>query len=189
MDKNTPNWVSKYWLWTLLCIPGLWILIRYVGDTISYGQVIHETGNWSVGLLFAALAVTPARRLFPCQGWPRALLQRRRALGVASFGYAALHTLAYLERKWGYGYIQQEAVQPGLLTGWLALLIYLALAATSNNTAVRKLQGNWRRLHRLVYLAAVLIFVHWILSAVEPLTAYVCGIALCCVEGLRFIRR
>jgi methionine sulfoxide reductase heme-binding subunit len=180
---------GKYRIWTLLCIPAVWILWRYASDTINYGQVIHETGDWSFGFLFAALAVTPAQRLFPRHDWPRSLLRQRRALGVASFGYAALHTLVYLERKWGYGYIQQEALQPGLLTGWLALAIYLALAVTSNNASVRALKGGWKRLHRFVYFGAILVFAHWILTAVEPTTAYLCAAALCLVEALRFLRR
>lgn len=189
MNLKKPAKLSRYWIWAGLCLPSVWILIRYGLDEIGYGQVVHETGDWSIGLLFLTLSVTPLRRLLPRQNWPRLLMRRRRAMGVASFGYAALHTVVYLQRKWGHGYIRQEALEPGLLSGWVALAIYAALAVTSNNASVRALRGNWQRLHRLVYLAAVLVFAHWILTALEPSTAYVCAAALCLVEALRFIRR
>jgi methionine sulfoxide reductase heme-binding subunit len=180
---------GKYCIWAIMAVPAGIILVRYVTDTISYGQVILETGNWSVGLLSLALAVTPLRRILPAARWPRWLMTHRRAIGVASFAYAAFHTLAYLQRKWGYGYILKEGVEPDLLTGWIALAIFLLLAVTSNDGSVRALKRNWQRLHRTVYVAAGLTFAHWILTAFEPRTAYVCLAALCVIEMLRFVRR
>lgn len=181
--------INKIWVWLLMAIPSVWILVRYKNDTISYGEVIHQTGDWSVGLLFVALAVTPLRRVLPKAALPKWLLIHRRAIGVASFAYAAFHTGAYLERKWGYGYIIPEGMQPQLLTGWIALFIFLVLAVTSNNQSIRLLRKKWQLLHRSVYLAAALTFAHWILTAFEPQTAYICLAALCVVESLRFIKR
>jgi sulfoxide reductase heme-binding subunit YedZ len=112
----------------------------------------------------------------------------RRALGVASCAYAAFHTLTYLQRKWGYGYILKEGVEPDLLAGWIALLIFALLAITSNDKSVKMLRKNWQRLHRTVYVAAGLVFAHWILTAFERQTAYICLAALCAVELLRFLR-
>jgi methionine sulfoxide reductase heme-binding subunit len=180
---------GKYWIWAILSVPGVHILARYLSDSISYGQVIHETGDWSIGLLSLALAVTPLRRLLPETRWPRWIAAHRRALGVASFAYAVFHTLTYLQRKWGYGYILKEGVEPDLLTGWIAFVIFLALALTSNDKSVRMLRRNWQLLHRTVYVAAGLIFAHWILTAFDRQTAVISLVALCVVESLRFIRR
>jgi sulfoxide reductase heme-binding subunit YedZ len=179
---------NKYWIWAILAVPAVHVLGRYLTDSISYGQVIHETGNWSVGLLSLALAVTPLRRVLPAAQWPRWLMTHRRALGIASFAYATFHTLTYLQRKWGYGYILKEGVRPDLLTGWIALAIFLVLAVTSNDRSVRALRKNWQRLHRAIYVAAGLTFAHWVLTAFETQTAYVCLAALCLVESLRFFR-
>jgi len=43
-------------------------------------------------------------------------------------------------------------------------LILIVLGATSPRVMVRKLGKNWRRLHRLVYVAGVLAIIHlvWI---------------------------
>lgn len=176
----------RYASWLILTIPALVISWRYGTGSISYGQVIHQSGNWSVGLLALALVVTPLRRILPNRSWTMALQRLRRAIGVASFAYAALHTAVYLERKWGYGYILEEAKDPALLTGWIALLIFGGLAVTSNNPSVRRLRANWKRLHRLVYPSAALIFAHWILTAPEPLLAWVCLSLLCAVLALRW---
>lgn len=182
------NNFQKYVVWLILSVPAVFTFVRYLTDEISYGQVIHETGDWSVGLLMATLFVTPLIRLLPKVRWLRWFMRQRRAMGVASFGYAAFHTLAYLERKWGYGYILPEAKDPGLLTGWIALGIFVLLAVTSNNLSVRLMQKNWQRLHRSVYIAAVLVFAHWILTAFEATTAYICLALVLLIELLRWYR-
>lgn len=186
----------KYGVWVLLSAPAIYTFVRYFTDDISYGQVIHETGDWSIGLLCIALSATPIlrlgyllnERLSKKAKWPRWLMNHRRAIGVASFGYAAIHTVTYLERKWGYGYIQKEALEPGLMTGWIALLVFLLLAVTSNNSSVRKLKRKWQQLHRTVYLATGLAFAHWVLTAFEPRAAYLCLAAICLIEALRFVK-
>lgn len=181
--------IAKYAIWSALSLPALYIIIRYVSDAMSYGEVIHETGDWSVGLLFVALAITPLARIVPKPSWLAFFRFHRRAFGVASFAYAMLHTIAYLERKWGADLIVTEGLRPGLATGWLALAIFLVLAATSNDLSVRRLGKSWKTLHRTVYLAAALVFVHWILTAFDPALAYMVLAALCVVECLRWMPR
>lgn len=179
--------VAKYAVWAALCAPALHIIYRFSADTMSYGQVIHETGDWSVGLLFVALAITPLGRIARKSGWLAFLRFHRRAIGVASFAYAALHTVVYVERKWGADLIVTEGLQPDIATGWLALAIFLALAITSNNRSVKRLGRSWKTLHRSVYAAAVLVFAHWILTAFEPQLACSVLVALCVLEALRWI--
>ena len=180
---------AKYAVWVALCAPALHIVFRYSTDAMSYGEVIHETGNWSVGLLFAALAVTPFGRVAPQSGWLAFFRFHRRAIGVASFAYAALHTITYLERKWGAGLIVTEGLKPGLATGWLALMIFMVLAITSNTYSVRRLGKSWKTLHRSIYLSAVLVFTHWILTAFDPQLGIAVLVALCAVEALRWMPR
>ena len=98
-------------------------------------------------------------------------MRDRRALGVAMFGYAALHLAIYLTRKWPEAVA--KALDPDILTGWVALALALPLALTSTNGWVRRLRKRWGVLHRLVYAVAVLTALHWILTAFDPTTAYV----------------
>ena len=116
-------------------------------------------------------------------------MYHRRALGVATFGYAVLHTGAYIQRNWGGKVILKEAQGAGLLTGWIAVFIFLIMALTSNNLAVKKLGPRWQSLHRLVYLAIALVFAHWFLSSDYPGAAYQFLGAVLLIEVLRFVRR
>ena len=118
------------------------------------------------------LAVTPARLMFPKARWPRWLAMRRRYLGVASFMYALLHTLVYLDKQ-ELASIIQDSFEFQMWTGWLALIVFLLLAITSNDLAVAWLKRRWQVLHRLVYLATALTFVHWVFIAFNFVPAIV----------------
>lgn len=179
--------IKKAGVWTLLSVPGIAILVRYLSDAISYGQSIHETGQWSVGFLVLVLSVTPLRSQFRGQ-WMRHLVMHRRAIGVASFGYAAMHTGFYLEQKWGSGLILPEGLELWLGTGWLAFFVFVALAITSNDPSVRAMRGGWKRLHRSVYFAAALTFAHWLLATFNLTLAYVSLAVLLAIQMLRFRR-
>ena len=176
---------SPYSLWSLLALPGTVIIVRYATGATFYGEVVLATGELSARLLIAAMAVTPLQLMFPGRGWVRWLLRRRRYLGVAAFGYAALHTAVYLVRKGVPGDILAEADEPGLLTGWIALAIFLPLAITSNDASVRRLRRLWKRLHRWVYGAAVLTFAHWVLTAFDPAPGLIHLGVLAALEGFR----
>jgi sulfoxide reductase heme-binding subunit YedZ len=66
--------------------------------------------------------------------------------------------------------VASEAGELGMLTGWIAFVIFVALALTSNNWSVKQIGRRWKMLHRFVYVAAIFTFAHWILTAFDPLT-------------------
>jgi len=166
---------SRLFLWLILALPGAWIIWRWMmtPDAYGYGHAIADSGDWAAWTLMLTLAVTPLRLLFSKQGWALWLMRRRRDLGLASFAYAAMHTVIYLWNKAALAPVLEEAARSDILTGWLALALFIPLAITSNDRSVRALKRTWKRLHRLVYPAAVLVFVHWALASFDPTTAYV----------------
>ncbi len=166
---------SRSFLWLVLALPGAWILGQWAltPRTYGFGHAIGDTGDWAAWLLMVTLAVTPIRLLFRKAGWAIWLMRRRRDLGVASFAYAALHTVIYLWNKAALQPVLDEATSPDMLTGWLALALFIPLAITSNDKSVRALKRSWKKLHRLVYPAAVLMFVHWVLASFDPTTAWI----------------
>ena len=127
-------------------------------------RLISETGEWSLRLLLATLAVTPLRKML---GLP-ALARWRRMLGVWSLVYALLHFAAYawLEMALDLGEILRDVMtRPVITVGLLALVFMLPLGATSFNQAIRYLgAAKWQRLHRLVYLVAILSVLHFFLK-------------------------
>ena len=168
-------------LWIVLGAPLAVLTYDYLTDAtywfgeIYYGGYVHTTGRCAAWLLLLALAATPLKLTFPGNRAARWFLAQRRYLGVASFGYAAAHLIAYLARQ-DWARIREDLPDAAFWTGWLAFLIFAALAFTSNDLSVRLLQRGWKTLHRLVHVAAILIFVHWALTAFDPFLAY-CHIA------------
>jgi sulfoxide reductase heme-binding subunit YedZ len=179
---------SRVLVWAVLFVPLLVLCWQYVTGALFYGEFIHITGDWSARLLILTLLVTPLRGLVPRQHWTAWLVRQRRYLGVATFAYAVPHLVAYLVKLADMVRILSEGIEPGMLTGWVAMLIFLALAITSNNISVRKLGKRWKSLHRLVYAAAILTFLHWILLAFDPLQGYIHAGILLVVQALRFVK-
>ena len=127
-------------------------------------RIIASSGDWSLRLLLATLAVTPLRKQFGLH----ALARWRRFLGVWSFVYALLHLAAYAWLDLGLNLAEILAdlmTRPLITVGWLALVFMLPLGATSFNQAIRQLgAAKWQRLHRLVYLVAILSVLHFFLK-------------------------
>ena len=118
----------------LLAIPWAWLAFAYLTGRTFYGEMVHASGEWAIWCL---------RRLFPRQAWTAWLLPRRRYLGVAAFAYAVLHAAVYVLRLGDLPRILAEALEAGLLTGWLAFAIFVPLALTSKDACVRALGPAW----------------------------------------------
>ena len=176
---------SRYFMWALLALPFVWMSNAYRAGDLFYGEVLHLSGEFSARLLLLTLAVTPLRVLFGSASWTSWMLQRRRYFGVAAFVYAALHTAVYLERKGALELVLEEAAAFSMWTGWLALLLFVPLAVTSNDFFVRRLKATWKRLHRWVYPAAILTFVHWIFAAFDFVPGLLHFLVVIALEGGR----
>jgi len=123
-------------------------------------DVEQRLGRAAIALLTAALAVTPAVTL---SGWKK-LGKLARPLGLYAFGYAFLHFLTFIWLDFGFNgplLLRELREKPYIILGLSALLILNALAVTSFRWWQRKLGKNWKRLHRLVYLAGVLVVLHY----------------------------
>jgi sulfoxide reductase heme-binding subunit YedZ len=187
LAKTTLN--SRYFLWVILALPFVWLVNAYRMGDLFYGEVIHVSGELSARLLIFTLAVTPLRLMFGNARWPTWLLHRRRYFGVASFLYALLHTTVYLQKKASLALVWQEGASFDMWSGWLAFCIFLALAITSNDASVRRLQRAWKKLHRWVYLAALLSFMHWIFIAFDFVPGLIHFLILLALETYRLWKR
>ncbi len=132
----------------------------------------HRSGDWSLRFLLLTLAVTPVRRW---TGWNR-LQQFRRMLGLFAFFYVSLHFAVYLIFDQFFDWtaiVADVAKRPYVTVGFTAFLLLIPLAITSTHGMMRRLGHNWQRVHRLVYLIAVLGVLHyaWLVKAdlSEPL--------------------
>jgi sulfoxide reductase heme-binding subunit YedZ len=176
---------SRYFAWILLAMPAVFMIHGHVTGQLYYGEIMHASGELSARLLIVTMAITPLRLMLPGAKWPVWLMQRRRYLGLATFGYALLHTVHYLENATALSEVIEESLAFEYWTGWLALLLFIPLAATSNDRIVRMLRGTWKKLHRWVYAAAVLSFLHWIFVAFDVIPGLMHASTLVVLETIR----
>lgn len=162
-------WLARYGIPIFGALPLLGLSAAFLLDGLGADPVeefTHETGEWALRLLILTLLVTPLRR---ATGWSW-LAPHRRTLGLYSFLYALVHFATYLVFDLGFdfAYLGEDILErPYISVGFAAFLILLALAATSNKAAMKRMKHKWLALHRLVYLAAGLAIVHflWLVKA------------------------
>lgn len=179
---------------TVVILACLLPLVRWIwlGFTDGLGVnppefLIRSSGIWALVGLWLTLCVTPVRRLFD---WSR-VMRHRRTLGLTAFFYSVLHVAAWAwwDRGGDWASMWRDILQRDfILIGTLAVLCLVPLAATSTRGWIRRLGPGWRRLHTLVYPAAVLSVLHFYLMRAgkndfaEP---HVYALALAALLGLR----
>jgi methionine sulfoxide reductase heme-binding subunit len=151
--------------------PGLWLGGGLFADALGAKPVtvlLHESGTWAIRFLFLSLLVTPLRRI---ADWNR-LIGIRRMLGLAAAAYAVLHFGLYtVDQAFDLAKVASEiALRVYLTIGFVALLGLVALGVTSTDAAVRRMGGNWHRLHALTYGLAFLATVHFFLQSKADVT-------------------
>jgi sulfoxide reductase heme-binding subunit YedZ len=156
--------VVKPALYVAAVLPLAWLLFALfsglvMGDQVKFIQ--HVTGDTVLSCLMLTLTITPLRRL---TGWNE-IIRVRRLIGLTAFWYACLHFSTYVvfDQSLSISEIMTDiAKHPWVLVGFTAFLCLIPLAITSTNGWVRRLGGKrWRRLHRLVYVAAAAGVLHY----------------------------
>ena len=176
---------SSYFFWTALALPAFPMVLGLLSGAANPEGLLHPTGEFAARFMIIAMMITPLRMLFPGTRWLAWLMRRRRHLGVAAFGYAALHTILYIVDMGALQPMLNEFWALGIWTGWAAFVIFVPLALTSNNASQRWLLARWKRLQRLVYAAATLTLIHWIFVHNNLGPALVHFLPLAALEGWR----
>ena len=174
-EDKTIAFVIKPILFTVCLVPFIALVIGAVNNTLGTNPVetmTHETGEWTLRFLLLTLMITPLRRLSG-KSW---LIKLRRMLGLYAFFYACLHFITYIWFDHYFDWVEiikDIPKRPFITVGFSAFVLLIPLAVTSNNKMMRRLKKNWVKLHRLVYVIAVLGVLHflWLVKAdtLEPL--------------------
>lgn len=170
-----------------------WLAWQYLGGAFVVDPVREVqtfTGKAALVLLMLSLACTPLQTL---TGW-KAFTRVRRPLGLYSFAYAALHFANYLALDYGFDLgllLQGIAEERYVIVGFAAGLVLLALALTSTRGWKKRLRKNWKRLHRLVYVAGILAVVHflWLVKDTQEPLRYAVLLGLLLALRLPPVRR
>ena len=170
MNREKRIAAFKVCLFAVALVPITALVVAGFTDRLGANPVeniTHTTGEWTLRLLLVTLAITPLRHL---TGWVW-LTRMRRMLGLFAFFYLMLHfaTYAVLDASLDLAYVIEDVADRLYITvGFAAFVMLVPLAATSTNAMVRRLGPlRWRRLHRLVYAAAICGALHflWLVKA------------------------
>ncbi|WP_446720124.1 protein-methionine-sulfoxide reductase heme-binding subunit MsrQ [Loktanella sp. S4079] len=158
LSRRIPPWV--------IYVAGIgWLVwLFYLAATNQMGpepinQLERAYGEVALKLIVVGLMITPLRQ------WTGVnLIKFRRAIGVTAFIFVLGHFLvwAILDVQ-SLGRIWTEVIKrPYITVGFVAFVMMIPLAITSNNPSIRMLGSYWRQLHKLTYPTAVFAAVHYI---------------------------
>ena len=172
--NTTLGRVPPWALYIVPVLPPAWLLNLGVSGGLGVEpikELEHKLGELALQLFIVTLAIRPLREWTGIN-----LLKQRRALGLITFFYVALHLLVWLVLDVGIlSQIWADILKrPYITVGMAAFVLMIPLAITSNNQSLRKLgPKRWRGWHKLTYPAAVLGALHYVMLArgfqLEPL--------------------
>ena len=152
---------SYLFFWTIGLMPeSLRGLVgEKVADPVKF--ILDLSAITAVQFLIASLLVTPFKKFLKFN-----LIKQRRLLGLWAFAYALIHFSLFLMQLFlDTGFdpesIYEELIKkPFIFIGLLAFLILLFMALTS----FKKLYAKFVKWHKLVYVAIMLIAIHFMMS-------------------------
>jgi sulfoxide reductase heme-binding subunit YedZ len=154
-------------LWPILSI-GIDIFQNNVGaNPVEF--IERHFGKWTLIFLCLTLSMTPLRRITKINQW----ILYRRMLGLFVFFYASIHLLCYIGLDYQFAWldIKNDIIKHRyVLVGFLGWLLLLPLAITSSDKMIRRLKANWKKLHSLIYVIAILGVLHFIWLVKKDIT-------------------
>ncbi|MXZ44077.1 MAG: sulfoxide reductase heme-binding subunit YedZ [Gammaproteobacteria bacterium] len=159
---------AKWIVGLLLAIPLLLLLIDVIIELVNPGTrlgpspgdaLVDRLGTWSIRFLYLTLLVSSLARLLKVP----VLVQHRRTCGLFAFSYVVLHFTAYLSAILGFDLntlLGDFSKRPYIIFGMIALVLLIPMAITSTRGWRKRLKLNWKRLHRVIYVIAVLALIH-----------------------------
>ena len=177
-------------------IPLLWLFwaAQHGGLGADPGKDIqHFTGITALKFLLATLLISPLARYAK----QPLLFRTRRLLGLWCFAWATLHITSYALLELGIQNLEllgRELVsRPWLMLGMAGWIILFLLTLTSTQAAQRKMGKRWQTLHNYVYLAAILLPLHylWSVKVLSPLPIIyaICFVVLLAFRYKKLLRK
>lgn len=163
MSKGRYLFITVILLAALLfpCVDIAWMVFQSELGPDPAKKLALITGAWSMRLLLCTLCISSLSRINPA--W-RLIVRWRRIVGVMTFFYAALHLLVFIALYLEFDLAQlfsELHKRPYITVGFVAWLMLLLLAVTSNNMMVKQLGATrWKLLHKLVYLVLLCAIIH-----------------------------
>ena len=124
-------------------------------------EITHFTGEWTLIFICLTLSISPLKKLTNLNFW----VKGRRMLGLFVFFYASLHLLTYvgIDYRFSWQPIFDDVVKKKyIFVGFAAWLLLIPLTLTSSQKMMLLLKQNWKKLHKLIYVIAILGSLHFV---------------------------
>ena len=151
-------------IFVLSTIPFLIIIYKIFFNKLGpepVKEITHFTGEWTLIFICLTLSMTPLKKLTNLNYWVKV----RRMLGLFVFFYASLHLLTYIgiDYRFSWQPIFDDVVKKKyIFVGFAAWVLLIPLTITSSQKMIILLKQNWKKLHRLIYVIAILGSLHFI---------------------------
>jgi methionine sulfoxide reductase heme-binding subunit len=151
--------MKRLFIYLITLSPLVYLLTRLfilddVNDPIKYIYTI--TGTSATVIVFFSITISLIKNKIN-------LIKYRKEIGLLGFFYAFLHLLNFviLDAELDFEFVIKETLdKPFIYLGMIAFSIVLFMAITSTKTLYRK----YNKYHKLVYLALILVPIHWIMA-------------------------
>ena len=124
-------------------------------------EITHFTGEWALIFICLTLSMRPLKKFTNLNYWVKV----RRMLGLFVFFYTSLHLLTYvgIDHRFNWQPILNDVVKKKyIFVGFAAWVLLIPLTITSSQKMMLLLKQNWKKLHRLIYVIAILGSLHFI---------------------------
>ena len=124
-------------------------------------EITHFTGEWTLIFICLTLSMSPLKKLTNINYWVKV----RRMFGLFVFFYASMHLLTYvgIDYRFSWQPIFEDVVKKKyIFVGFAAWVLLIPLTITSSQKMMLLLKQNWKKLHRLIYVIAILGSLHFI---------------------------
>lgn len=167
--KNTIKKIQLKLLVFLVClVPLLRLIALAYSDQLSANPIefiTRSTGTWALVFLCITLSVTPIRQITSYNK----IIKLRRMFGLFCFFYAFLHFCIWIWIDNGFEWheiIADFYKRTFITLGLIAFTLLIPLALSSSKKSQKWLGRKWALLHRLTYIIAILVLLHfWIHKA------------------------
>lgn len=162
VDVFLKSTAVKVILFFILLLPLLYLILLGWGGGLGSDPakfVVEYLATTAFNLLLITISVRPLKKLTGVSS----ITRFRRMLGLYVYFYVVLHVGSYLLFMADWSQLVSDLIKrPYISVGFVSFLLLSALAITSNKVSMRRLGSRWGVLHRLVYLAVVLVLIHFV---------------------------
>ena len=155
---------SKPFLFILILFPSLLWSYQFVTGNLGVNPIeklMDELGLMALRLIIVTLMITSLSNIRIL----KSIVVFRRMVGLFAFYYVCLHFSTYivLDHFLDIQFIIQDIMKRPFITfGFISFIFLIPLASTSTNNMIKKLGFKlWKKIHYLIYPAAILASMHF----------------------------